>query len=277
MQAAICHYSFHRRYKDENWTPDRVGEETKALGVEGIDFLMSLLGTREGMETILPAVVKKHGLTLTGLSLSNNFNNEDPEAFQAEVERIKGDIRLAAAIGAPIARIFGGHMTRENRADAEEKAKSFQRIIDALGAVVGEAEDAGVILAIENHGGLPCTAEEQVAVIKAIGSDYLRATIDIGNYMACGQDADVATRIAAPYCAYVHFKDFKKVPDDSLPWGWRIEPCTVGEGDVDHRACLDALAEAGFDGTIALEYEGTEDEATGVPKSVEFTKKVMSA
>ncbi|MDK1032692.1 MAG: hypothetical protein QGD94_11845, partial [Planctomycetia bacterium] len=103
MQAAICHYSFHRRYKDENWTPDRVGEEIKALGVEGIDFLMSLLGTREGMETILPAVVKKHGLTLTGLSLSNNFNNEDPEEFQAEVEMIKGDIRLAAAIGAPIA------------------------------------------------------------------------------------------------------------------------------------------------------------------------------
>ncbi|MDP6381188.1 MAG: sugar phosphate isomerase/epimerase family protein [Phycisphaerae bacterium] len=277
MQTAICHYSFHRRYKSENWTPDRVGEEIKALGVKGIDFLVSLLGSLDGAETILPAAVKNHGLILTGLSLSNNFNRDDAAELAADIEAVKEQIRLAATLGAPVARIFGGHLSPELRADPDAKAAAFQKIVDGLGAVVGEAENSGVVLAIENHGGLPCTAEEQVSVIETIGSDFLKATIDIGNYMACGQEADVATRIAAKHCAYVHFKDFKKVPDASKPWGWGIEPCTVGEGDVDARACIEALVKVGYEGTIALEYEGTEDEVTGVPKSTEFMKSVTPA
>lgn len=44
---------------------------------------------------------------------------------------------------------------------------------------------------------------------------------------------------------------------------------------MDLRACLNALKKAGYDGVVALEYEGTEAETTGVPKSVAHMKKVM--
>ena len=112
-------------------------------------------------------------------------------------------------------------------------------------------------------------------MIEIIDSPYLKATIDVGNYMHGGQEAHVGTAIVAKHCAYVHFKDFVKVPDRSTPWGWTVKPCIVGEGDVDHRACLEALAADGYDGFIALEYEGDEDETIGVPKSVEFMNQVM--
>ena len=97
----------------------------------------------------------------------------------------------------------------------------------------------------------------------------------MGNYLQGGQEGHVGTRVAAPYAAYVHFKDFKKIPDASSPFGARLEACGLGEGAVDHRACLDALRQAGYDGFVALEYEGAEDEKTAVPKSVAFMKKVM--
>ena len=105
-----------------------------------------------------------------------------------------------------------------------------------------EAEKHGLVLAIENHGGLPCTGEEQVEVIRALHSPSLKATIDVGNYLQGNQEAHVGTRLAAPYAAYVHFKDFKKIPDAASPFGWKLESCGLGEGVVDHRACLDALA-----------------------------------
>ena len=44
MRKAICHYSFHRRYAEEKWTPARLVQEVKALGAEGIDFHARLLG-----------------------------------------------------------------------------------------------------------------------------------------------------------------------------------------------------------------------------------------
>jgi len=122
---------------------------------------------------------------------------------------------------------------------------------------------------------MPCTGEEQVSIIEKIGSQFLRATIDVGNYMQGGQEGHVGTRIAARYAAYVHFKDFCKKPASSKPWSWHIEACTVGKGDVDHYACLEALKEAGYNGFIALEYEGPNDEAVGVPESVKFMNEVM--
>jgi sugar phosphate isomerase/epimerase len=276
MKLSVCHYSFHRRWKEESWTLERLCEEAKSLGVNAVDFHAGLIGEIEGAVEKVKSALTKSGIELSGFSLSTNFNLEDQHSYREMIDRTIKWMRVAAEVGASVSRIFGG--TLKDRLNIDEKAKNdaFNRVIDALMVVTKEAERLGLVLAIENHGGLPCTAEEQTYIIETVNSKYLRATIDIGNYMACGQEAVEGTRIASKYCAYVHIKDFKKKPDPSLPWGWSIEPCTIGEGDVDLSRCLKALRDAGYDGYVALEYEGPEDERTGVPKSLEFIKSVMS-
>lgn len=254
---------------------DRLAQEVKALGVEGIDYHVGFLGSPAEAAASIRAAVDKHGLVLSGLSMSNDFNKEDADELRAEVDAVRQWLAVAAEVGAPVSRIFGGHLAADQRRDPTARAAGRRRIIDAAGEVAREAEKYGVVLALENHGGLPCTGEEQVEVIEAIGSAHLKATIDVGNYMQGGQEGHEATRIVASHCAYVHFKDFRKTPDAATPWCWNIEPCAVGEGDVDHRACLDALRQAGYDGFVALEYEGTEPEETGVPKSVAFMNEVL--
>ncbi len=275
MQIALCHYSFHRRWKDEAWTAERLADEVKALGVPAVDFHARLLGSPADASARVRAALQRTGLVLSGLSLGNNFNAEKPEEFRAQVDTVKTWIGVAAELKAPVSRIFGGHLPAEKRADAAAKAAGRQRILDGLAEVVREAERLDVVLALENHGGLPCTGEEQVEVLRAINSPNLRATIDVGNYMQGNQEGHVGTTLAAAYAAYVHFKDFKKVADAAQPNGHRLEACVVGEGDVDHRRCLAALRAAGYDGYVAIEYEGVEAEQTGVPKSVAFTRRVL--
>jgi sugar phosphate isomerase/epimerase len=70
-------------------------------------------------------------------------------------------------------------------------------------------------------------------------------------------------------------KDYKKVADPTTPWGWSPQACTIGEGDVNQAACVEALRTASYNGFVAVEYEGPEDEATGVPKSVAVLKKFV--
>ena len=275
MKSAMCHYSFHRRWATEKWTAERLAMETKAVGVEAIDFHAGMMGAASDAPARIRAALAKSGLVLSGLSLGNDFNKEAPEEFRAQVEKVREWIRVAAAVRAPVSRIFGGALRGAQKQDPKAKAAGRQRILDGLGEVVAEAAKQGVVLAIENHGGLPCTAEEQVEVIRAINSPHLKATVDVGNYLGGGQEGHVGTRVAAPYAAYVHFKDMKKIPDASAPFGWKIEACVLGEGDVDQLACLEALKEVGYNGFVALEYEGGEDEKTGVPRSVAFMKKVM--
>lgn len=276
MQMAICHYSFHRRWKEEGWTPDRLAQEVEALGIAGADFHAGLLGCPDEAPELINNALSKHGLTIGSMSLSNDFNQEAAAAFREQTDTVKRWLQVAADVRAPVSRIFGGHMNRaEARRDPTVRERATHRILEGLGEVAREAEKLGVILAVENHGGLPGTGEEQVEIIGKINSAALKATIDVGNYMSSGQEAHEGTRIAAPHAAYVHFKDFKRIPGDGNPWGWKLEPCVVGEGDVDLVACLQALRDAGYDGVIALEYEGREDERTGVPKSVANVRAAM--
>ena len=277
MKKAICHYSFHRRCKAEDWTPLRVAQEVAALGVEGVDFHAGLLGGADalpGAAEQIRSALAETGRTLSGLSLSNDFNQADPAEQRAQIETVQQWLAVGAQVGAPVMRIFGGHL--KNRHDPQARGATRPLVVDALAEVTEAAESLGVVLALENHGGLPCTGEEQVDMIQAIDSPRLRATVDVGNYMACGQEGHIGTEIAAPYAAYVHFKDFHRVPDSGALWGWQTRPATVGEGDIDLRACLAVLRSAGYDGFIALEYEGTDDESTGVPQSVEFMNEVMA-
>ena len=277
MRKAICHYSFHRRYAEEKWDPKRLVREVRALGVEGIDFHARLLGIPPPQAAaVIRDALAGSGLTLSGFSLGNDFNQEDPAAFRAQVDAVKGWLPVAAEIGAPVSRIFGGHLPYDKRQDPAAKAKGRQRILDGLAEVVRVAEKLGVVLALENHGGLPCTGEEQVEVLRVINSRCLKATIDVGNYLSGGQEGHVGTAIAAADAAYVHFKDYKKVADPTAPYGRKLVSCVVGQGDVDHRACLRALMKSGYTGFIALEYEGIESEVTGVPQSVAFMNEVMS-
>lgn len=273
MRISICHYSFHRTWESKNWTCERLAEEVKSLGVDGVDFHAGLLGNTAEASARINSALDKTGLILSGLSLSNDFNQENPAALREQIDATVRWMRVAAEVGAPVSRIFGGHVG--DRSDSAVLAQAFSRVIDGLGEVVREAEKLGVILALENHGGLPCTGEEQVQVIENIGSKNLRATIDVGNYMQGGQEAHQGTAIAAELASYVHFKDFRKKASDKASAPWSLEPVVLGEGDVDHHQCLKELRKAGYDGFIAIEYEGTDDEKTGVPRSVEYTKKLI--
>ncbi len=274
MKISICHYSFRRSWKNENWTIGRLCDEVKALGVEGLDFHVRFLPDVDNLVDEIKTSLKSSGLELSGFSLSTDFNLEDKSKYEEMIEDTISWMRLASELEAPVSRVFGGRLKRYG-VDKETKETAFSRVVDALGRLSIEAEKLGVVLALENHGGLPCTGEEQVEMLDAVGSKYVQATIDVGNYMTCGQEAVEGTKTAANYCSYVHFKDFKKEPDTSRPWGWGIKPTIVGRGDVDHLGCLREIKAAGFDGYIAIEYEALEEDNIGVPESVEFTKKVL--
>lgn len=278
MRTAICHYSLHRCCTEESWTLERLAEEVSRLGVEGIDFHAHFLKDSGTAAERIKAAVAQYDLTLSSLSLSNNFSRENKAEFDSQVATAIEWVRVAAEAGAGVSRIFGGDIACEDRANADILSAAKQRVLDGLGAVVREAEKLGVVLALENHVGLPNTGEEQIEFIEAVNSPNLKANVDVANYMIGGQEGHVGTRIAAQYAAYVHFKDYAKLPDEKDgPFGCGIVACVPGEGAVDLPQCLAVLRDAGYDGFIALEYEADEDEKTGVPRSLDYMKRLVDA
>ena len=267
MKKSVCHYSFHRTWKEENWDCRKLCEEVKSAGADAVDFHAGLVGSASGAAAVITAALDATGLEISGVSMSNNFNTTDPDEFRKQIDTVKAWLPVAAQVKSPVSRIFGGHI--KDRSNPQEIQKGLDRILPAIEEVLTEAEKHGIILALENHGGLPCTGEEQAQVIERFNSPYLRATIDVGNYMQGGQEGHDGTAIAAKYAAYVHFKDNKKTGSG------KHEACTVGKGDVDHLRCLELLRDAGFNGYVALEYEGPDEERKGVSESLAFMNSVM--
>ena len=207
MKKAICHYSFHRTLAQEEWTLEDFVSQCKLLNVNGIDFHQRFLPDPEEAPEAIPKALDGTGLELSGLSLSTNFN-KDGDDFKQEIAQAVKWIQAASQTGAQVSRIFGGHIGDRN--DESALSSALEKVLFAMKELASAAEDHNVILAVENHGGVPGLGEEQVNIIEEVNSPFLRATVDVGNYMSCGQDPVEGSSLAAPYCAYVHFKDMKK-------------------------------------------------------------------
>ena len=135
-------------------------------------------------------------------------------------------------------------------------SEQLKRLIRALPPIVRAAEEAGIVLALENH--LDYRAAEILAVISATNSAHLRFLFDTGNPFAVCEDPVDAARIAAPYTVLMHVKDVRVVPWTPLSTGYFacMYACPLGEGNVDLDAIIDLMAQNAPDAaslTLALE------------------------
>ena len=134
--------------------------------------------------------------------------------------------------------------------------EQLRRITAALPRIVQAAEEAGIVLAFENH--LDYRVAELLEVICAIDSPNLRFLFDTGNPFAVCEDPVDAARAAAAHTVLMHVKDVRVLPWTPLSPGYFacMYVCPLGEGNVDLDAIISIMAERAPDPatlTLALE------------------------
>jgi sugar phosphate isomerase/epimerase len=192
---------------------------------------------------------------------------------QKNIDHTLRCIDLAWRLGIPTLRVNTGRWNTiksfdelmankgiEPRLEGYTDDEGFKWIIDSLEQCIGRARECGVTMGLENHWGLGRSADGVVRIIEAVSSPWLRATLDTGNFL---EDMyDQMTQLA-PYAVLVQAKTY------------------FGEGewytlDVDYARVNKILRDAKFNGYVSLEFEGKEDAATGVPKSLELLRRAFS-
>jgi sugar phosphate isomerase/epimerase len=120
--------------------------------------------------------------------------------------------------------------------------EQLRRLVRSLPPIASAAQDAGIVLAFENH--LDYRAGELLEVITAIDSPNLRFLFDTGNPFAVCEDPVDAARVAAPYTVFMHVKDVRVLPWTPLSLGYFacMYACPLGEGNVDLDAILTIMA-----------------------------------
>jgi sugar phosphate isomerase/epimerase len=185
-------------------------------------------------------------------------------------------IEAAAALGASnvLLAFFGkGDLRRrdENGQHTNEKDGTFSsfaleekgvtRVVEALRQIVPRAEDAGVILGLENT----LAAKQNLEIIERIGSQMVQVYYDVGNSWGNGYDVDGELRMLGnDRICEVHLKDWKT-------------PMLGSEGCmVDMAVCAQALAAIGFNKWLCLETSGRKDRfLEDTRANVAFVKKTF--
>ena len=198
-----------------------------------------------------------NGLDITGTAVGNRFTYPEPEKRAEAVQLVKKWVDFSVTLGAPCIRVFAGGIP-----DGHTFDEALGWTVECLEECLDYGKPRGVIIALENHGGITSTAEQVISILKAVGGSYLEerwlgTLLDLGNYRG---DPYGNIEKAAPYAVGTHAKTDVYVEGQ-------------GRQDADFRRITQILAKAGYKGCLSIEYEGQEEPMTAMPKFVNYLKE----
>jgi sugar phosphate isomerase/epimerase len=244
MRLSCCAYSYRQYLQSGEMTLEEFVDTAAGIRCEGVELTAYYFPSldRPALNS-LKRHVHRRGLSVSGTAVGSNFAQTDGAKRREHVDMTKAWIERSVILGAPTLRVFAGPV-----AEGSSEEEAFEWVVDCLRECAAEAEQAGVLLALENHGGITSTADQVLAIHRAVGSDWLGVNLDFGNFGgdAYGQLAACAPLAVAAH-AKVHFNG---------PGGWER---------VDYRRARRLMHEAGYRGWIAFDYEEPEDPREGVP------------
>jgi sugar phosphate isomerase/epimerase len=245
MHVGSCAYSFRDYLTKGKMTLEGFLDKAVEMGLDGVELTAYYFPDTEP-ETLysIKRMALKRGLDISGTAVGNNFCQADPAKRAEQVAMVKKWLEHSVMLGAPLMRVFAGGVPQGY---TESDARSWT--IAALEECVETAKEYGVMLALENHGGITATAEQVEALIAGVSSDWLAVNLDTGNFR---QDPYGSIRRIAPLAVTSHAKTEIPAPN--------------GKTVADFARIVADLNAVGYRGYLSIEYEAAEDPMTAVPR-----------
>lgn len=228
-------YSFGRRAgaeKDRGFSdPVKFIEFAKLHGANAVQLSLGARGESDAASVRKAA--EKHGVAVEGIVAP-------PKETKADRARFAEELIAARNCGATVVRtvLLGGR-----RYEVFEKEQQFadfaKRTEEALRAAEPVAAAQKVVLAVENHKDF--RVDEQVALLKRFGSDWLGVCLDTGNNLALLDDPLGTVEALAPFTRTVHLKD---IGLEEAADGFRMAEVPLGRGCLDLKAVVAAVVKA---------------------------------
>ena len=266
MKIAVSSYSFSQAMRDGRVNILDVIPKAKEMGYDGVEIVPGNQSRAElrALAPLLKVQAEEAGIPIIAYMVGADFIKN---GLEAEVERLKGEVEIAALMGAPCMR----HDSSAGK-DADGNPVSLEDALPVIAEgyrrVTEFAAGLGVKTMIENHGYFMQDAARVKKLIETVNHPNFGWLVDMGNFMCADEISVESVKVAAPMAVHAHAKDFHyKTKDEYVPaQGWfstrggnRIRGAIIGHGVVNVYECLKILKEAGYAGWLSVEFEGIED------------------
>lgn len=211
----------------------------------------------------IAAWAQEAGVDIICVAGRNNFAAKEESVLEEQLEKARGFIDAAKILGAKFVRLLSGE--HRNDSPPPEVFPQLQRAFTTIG---NYAEERGIKITIENHGGPTATGQRVARIMEGVKSPAVGVNFDPANFLNQGTDPLMALRYILPWVNYSHWKDVRWV--DNGP-----EFCAFGEGEINWQPIIKELLNSGYQGYWGVEYENPEDIQRGTTVSLNNLRQML--
>ncbi|MBR4941529.1 MAG: sugar phosphate isomerase/epimerase [Clostridia bacterium] len=284
MKISITSYSYGQSINRDGFTIFDAMRHAKTIA-DGFEF--SGIPTPEGKDPVefaaeIKAFADSIDLPIVCYAIGANLMEED---LDAEVQRVCREVDVAAALGAPVMR----HDVAWGFPAWYKGLRTFEAVLPRLAEgcrrITEYAAAKGIRTCSENHGHFVQDSDRIVALINAVNHPNYGALCDLGNFLCADDVSNIAVGKVAPLAFHVHAKDFLvkegKMRDPGAGWfrsrgGTYLRGTIIGHGEVPVEQDLWILKNAGYDGYVTVEFEGSERCPDAIVTGAENLKRYIS-
>lgn len=206
-------------------------------------------------------LVADSGVVLSCIATSHRYS--DPATSQTEAEATVRSAELAADVGAPCLRVFGGNIP-----EGIQRSEAIERLGKALTFISDRTKGLPVAICVETHDSW-CDPAHVAEVMRQVNRPNIAVNWDIMHPVRAAK-VSIADSFETlkPWIRHVHFHDGITELDGKL----RMVP--IGQGAVDHRKALQLLTAANYNGHLSGEWIRWEPFEVHLPRELATIKRL---
>lgn len=288
MKVSVSSYSFSRLIGDGTLTQlDCIGK-AKEMGFDAIELVEIIPHDGSTKEEYVHQLVKEANrvkMPISSFTFGADFIQGSQGNLEEEIKRVKEMIDFAEILGAKIVR----HDATRGYSQGERGYRGFDEALPRLAKACREvtlyAESKGIRTTVENHGFFCQDSERVEKLVNAVAHPNFGLLVDMGNFLCVDEDPVQAVSRVAPYAFYAHAKDFLIKSGSGINpgagffktrGGNYLRGMIIGHGHVPVQQCISILKSVGYDGYMAIEFEGMEDPIKGIQIGLENLRRYIS-
>ncbi len=287
MKVSVSTYSYSALVRAGKMSQLDCIAKAKEMGFDAVEVVE--INPHDGSEPLeyakkLRAELDKQDLPISNFTFGADFLNGSQGNTQAEIERVQKMIDFAEVLGAKSVR----HDATSGLPIGKRGYKGFDDVLPILAKACREvteyAASKNIKTTVENHGFFCQDSLRVEKLVNTVAHENFGLLVDMGNFLCVDENPIYAVSRVAPYAFYAHVKDFyvKSGMAENPGQGFfksrggnYLRGAIVGHGDVPVKQCISILKQAGYDGYIAIEFEGMEDPILGLSIGLENMRRFI--
>lgn len=254
MQIAVSSWSLHREFSQKKMDLLKFLEVCKQkFDISAVEPCQMHFSSLElSFLSKMKKKIVERNLEVVNIPVDvGDISQVNEKNRKKDIEALKRWLDIGKELGSPSIRVNTGK--RKDRFALERIILSYQELVDY-------AENIGMKVLIENHGGVSNQPEAILRIIEEVNSPNLSTCPDFGEFSP--KERYEGLQKLVPYAFLAHAKTYQ--------FDSRGE-----EKTIDISRCLDILRKAGYKGYLSIESEGRGDQFQGVMKTKALLERYL--